>query len=706
MASLFNSKHNKYVSIPDWFKDVQQEQENKTETKTTYIGGGGGATGSASGLSNMIIYNKFILEDAELDKDALTFENIVINNKETESNKIGDEITVTGWSTTDYISVAGNSKMIVISAISVNENKYGIVFYDNTKTVIKNVALEKSEQEISAPENAYYFRVSVPSPYDSFSLQYKISAPYTDDQLQISNQNITDYVTVSDIIPEGINTAVINDSFKLLVQPPLLVTKDTKGVIKLTVDGIGSGEQENEMFEWDKSLAAYGYNKDTKQAYSYLNGEQQFTADGNPVMTNNSDFWMYDSGLTNKWIIKTTKPRLSLMDGLMEYDELKDSFIFHKNIITSGGIVMYADLDDVKIPDLYDGLPLDGNTVFWNYDEYGNKTTISATGGGNTGGGFSSIKIEGNGNALTHVTQNATTNSLVFSKNQTFLTESAFNTSISNLKDELKSIFVTTGNDEQTITGVKHFNNGLYIGNNKIHQSQTDVIYIDSNLVVRGGITMYAQNTVDVPSILESLPIASTNAKGIASFNSEYFTVSNGYVTLIPDSVGLNEAQLDQHLAAKNYATQTQVDSKNNELRKYVNDTFVTIAGDEQIITGKKNFTTGGLFINGKQLIYNSDKNYWKLDGDLLVTGGVTMYGNDSSFSPSTIMDALQYDSKTLGINDYGQLYVKAGTGGGAGVSYEFNTIDFSTSNNVVSLKTHIHIGVPTTYDSNTLYII
>ena len=69
----------------------------------------------------------------------------VINNKETESNKIGDEITATGWSTTGYTSVAGNSKMLIVSTIVSNENKYGIFFYDNTMTIINSVVLEKTE---------------------------------------------------------------------------------------------------------------------------------------------------------------------------------------------------------------------------------------------------------------------------------------------------------------------------------------------------------------------------------------------------------------------------------------------------------------------------------------------------------------------------------------------------------------------------------
>lgn len=90
---------------------------------------------------------------------------------------------------------------------------------------------------------------------------------------------------------------------------------------------------------------------------------------------------------------------------------------------------------------------------------------------------------------------------------------------------------------------------------------------------------------------------------------------------------------------------------------------YVSISGYTEIL-GEKNFI-GGLKINGSPIYYDTEKKYWKLEGDLLVTGGVTMYGNDSDFVASTIMDAILYDDTTLGINANGELYVKGGTGGG-----------------------------------------
>ena len=90
---------------------------------------------------------------------------------------------------------------------------------------------------------------------------------------------------------------------------------------------------------------------------------------------------------------------------------------------------------------------------------------------------------------------------------------------------------------------------------------------------------------------------------------------------------------------------------------------YVTLAGS-QTITGEKNFT-GGLKVNGSPIVYDPSKKYWRLEGDLLVTGGVTMFGNEGTYTPSTIMDAINVDGTTIS-KEGGVLRVIGGTGGGS----------------------------------------
>lgn len=99
---------------------------------------------------------------------------------------------------------------------------------------------------------------------------------------------------------------------------------------------------------------------------------------------------------------------------------------------------------------------------------------------------------------------------------------------------------------------------------------------------------------------------------------------------------------------------------------------YVTLGGT-QTITGEKNFT-GGLKVNGSPIVYDSTKKYWKLEGDLLVTGGITMYGNEGTYTPSTIMDAIAVDGITISKSG-GVLKVIGGTGGGVADSVAWANI-------------------------------
>lgn len=527
MASLFNSKHNKYVSIPDWFKDTDLSAQQTVEHKTTYIGGGGGAINTASGLSNVILYNKFVIEDAELDKEALTIVDTVLNTVESETAKLGDTISLSGWSTTDYISIASGSVMVITSYIDTELNKlYGILFYDNTRSVIGSHLLTSSPEEVSIPAGAFYFRIST-TVTDDFKIAYKVSKEYNEDQLLQSNNNITDYLSLNELIPEGINeTSVTDNALKLLVQSPLALTRDLNNVIKLSMKQV-NGSNINDMFVWDKKLAAFGYDEVSKQAYSYVDGQQQFDVDGNPVMTNNPDFWMYDENLEDKWIIKSTRSRLSWLDNLFEYNDEKNCFVLHGNLATTGGIVTYANAGDINIDNIYDGLPIDWDTIYWEEGVLKSKSN---------GSGIKEVIVNGNGNALTGVYWNSEDNTLSFNKDKTF----------------------------------------------------TELQYVQDNFLLK--------NEID--------------------------------------------GKLEQ---------------------------YVTI-NTEQTITGKKDFTTGGLFVNGNQIVYDDTNGYWLLEGDLLVTGGITSFASVSGFEPSSIMDALRVDGENLKVIN-GVLTFVGSTGGGGGTA-------------------------------------
>lgn len=424
--------------------------------------------------------------------------------------------------------------------------------------------------------------------------------------------------------------------------------------------------------------------------------------------------------IDNNKIIINTEGKITTSDatGVWELRQLTDgtNYIYTTYpVVTQLGITMYAGTDGLDLGSIYDGLPIDNATIYWDLDENGNKILKAV---GSSGGVADSV-------AWTNVTEKP--DWLLDSKIQYTEIEGTPDLSGFITKDYVDGKFVTFDLNE-TIYGIKTFTNGIKIGTSLINQSQEDIIYIDANLVVRGGITMYATGTVDIPSILDSLPVAGTDSKGIASFDSSYFSVTNGKVTLLADNVGLNESELAEYLNTNNYAKKSDIPSLNDYAKQswveskgyalnsdlmqlttkvddflegsdtdtiinkwkelevflnglsesdslatilsskvdkdYVDGNFVTLGGIPQTITGEKNFT-GGLKVNGSPIVYDATKKYWKLEGDLLVTGGITMYGNEGTYTPSTIMDAVAVDGTTIS-KEGGVLRVIGGTGGGS----------------------------------------
>ncbi|MEE0968274.1 MAG: hypothetical protein U0M06_02735 [Clostridia bacterium] len=232
----------------------------------------------------------------------------------------------------------------------------------------------------------------------------------------------------------------------------------------------------------------------------------------------------------------------------------------------------------------------------------------------------------------------------------------------------------------------------------------TEYIFGKLPVVTQYGITMYSGDNVDIPTIAEGLPFDNrtiwfntttkqieviggtgggsgegvsnfwdlsdipswiTNTKPTYSYTEIQGTPDLSVYALksaIPSLEGY--AKLTDIPSLSGYATEQWVLDKGYALSSDLSK-YIPIAGATDI-TGEKNFI-GGLKVNGSPIYYDTEKKYWKLEGDLLVTGGVTMYGNDSDFVASTIMGAILYDDTTLGINANGQLYVKGGTGGVSG---------------------------------------
>lgn len=286
-------------------------------------------------------------------------------------------------------------------------------------------------------------------------------------------------------------------------------------------------------------------------------------------------------------------------------------------------------------------------------------------------------------------------------------------------------------------------------------------------VVTQYGITSYADGEeLDLPSIYAGLPIdnqtlyweETTDENGDVARLLKAKGGTEGAITsitsaMVVDALGYTPAKTSDIPSLSGYATENYV----SDALKNKADTATTISGygitdaytktdvntllgdyvtlkTTQTITGDKNFT-GGLKVNGCPIVYDATNKYWKLEGDLLVTGGMTAFSSDTAFVHSTIMDALVTDETTI-TKKNGRLEVIGGTGGSVdedavkeiiesygylteselptattsvkGIA-SFDSTYFSVSGGQVSFsggKVQVVTSEPSSYESNTLYVI
>lgn len=231
----------------------------------------------------------------------------------------------------------------------------------------------------------------------------------------------------------------------------------------------------------------------------------------------------------------------------------------------------------------------------------------------------------------------------------------------------------------------------------KLMETETGEKYLftEMNVVTQMGLTSFASvEDLDLPSIYDGLVIDNQTI---------VWEVVDGVKTLVAKGGGSGEGTIkDVVVEGKgNAITNVELSADKTGLvftkglefveKKYLDDNFynkkwidehyVTL-DTSQTISGKKDFT-GGLLVKGNEIVWD-ERGFWYLDGDLLVTGGITSFADNPKYTPSTVMNALVLDNQTLDINEYGQLFVK--TGGGTNVE--------------------IVESLPSEYKENTLYVV
>lgn len=386
----------------------------------------------------------------------------------------------------------------------------------------------------------------------------------------------------------------------------------------------------------------------------------------------------------------------------LKQDSQGNEYIATKyNVLTEGGLTTYG-LGEQKLGTIYDGLPIDNDTIYWEEVE-----------------GSRVLKAKGSGGGSTGLDETKLWNVLGTPGDQQ-IDYSHLRSAFSQFSNE----FVTI-NTEQEITALKHFTAGLSIGSAKKKIYEKDgVLYIDSNVAITGALTMYATDGQSVSSIYDGLPIDNDTiywgavegsrvlkAKGGSSFdeNAMWSALSGSSDNQINKShlTTALDGYATQNWVIENYATKSELSAVSNKLsdflegsdtdtiinkwkeleaflsgmaetdnlaeiletkadKKYVDSTFVTL-GTKQTITGEKTFSsvlnTAAIKASGAITAPSLAVSDWvtiagiklrkledgalMLEGNLALTGGLTTYASDG-VSFASIYDGLPIDNDTI----------------------------------------------------------
>lgn len=248
----------------------------------------------------------------------------------------------------------------------------------------------------------------------------------------------------------------------------------------------------------------------------------------------------------------------------------KDGCLFiDGNLALTGGLTMYS-AGTQGVGSIYDGLPIDNDTIYWEVVD-GSKV-LKAKGGGGEAGSVQWGNISGKPTWIgdTKPTYN-------WSEIQG---EKPFYT-----KEEIAKKYVTI-DTEQEISGLKHFTHGFSVGKSKkkIYEEE-GVVYIDADVAVTGGVTMYAIDPVSASTIMDGVVVDGTTIKkennvlkAVAGAGSSFDENAMWSALASSSDKQINKSHLTTALT--DYATETWVTEKgyitSSALNGYATESWVT----------------------------------------------------------------------------------------------------------------------------------
>lgn len=279
-----------------------------------------------------------------------------------------------------------------------------------------------------------------------------------------------------------------------------------------------------------------------------------------------------------------------------EYDVERDTWTIKGNVIITKGLATYSALKEDDVLSVFDGLPIDNDTLQWQETENGK--ILVAVGGG-TGGGLDESKLQDYLDREKYVTESWIAGKSYY--NSETLTKSVIKTKLGISSWALESskpsyAFSEITNKPTTLSGYGITNaytkteveenflalaGGQLTGDLEVYKSTA---YIWANNNGANSIGLRAGHDVG---------LRHRNSSNVERWALAIANSGKGMWTRFPLAVNMS------------------VDEPRSDYSLYVN-------GDS--------YTTGTFYLNGAPLTYNSSKNAWQLEGNLIVTGGLATY--------------------------------------------------------------------------------
>lgn len=380
----------------------------------------------------------------------------------------------------------------------------------------------------------------------------------------------------------------------------------------------------------------------------YLDSQGKVIVEADKVISRQGGYGGGESGLNNYVTTDTEQvvtahkdfaAGISMYGIPWEYDVELDAWTIKGNVIITKGLATYSALKEDDVLSVFDGLPIDKDTLQWQETENGK--ILVAVGGG-SGGGLDESKLQDYLDEKKYVTE-----SWVTGKNYALKSDlDTVSTKLNNFLEgsDTNSIIDKWSELEVFLSGLAETDNLATILSGKANKSTTLAGYGITNAYTK---TEVEDNFLGINDIA----VGAVTLKQTATSTSYLVAAGNGFNVMNP------------------WNTQTCWFGYGKPTGSAYATTNWRFGSSDGTGVASGNIHCGSVSIGGAKITYNSAKNALVLPFNVIIEGGLATYTKLSGFTNLDVMGGVVTDGTTIHINSAGQLEVIGGTGGGSGGS-------------------------------------